>query len=58
LNACGHAVERHPAHAGSRPGRALVGIISLDDLVQLLAEEMGELGRLIAREQAHEAAMR
>lgn len=37
---------------------ALVGIISLDDLVQLLAEEMGELGRLIAREQAHEAALR
>ncbi|HUJ49392.1 MAG TPA: CBS domain-containing protein [Bryobacteraceae bacterium] len=37
---------------------ALVGIISLDDLVQLLAEEMGELGKLIAREQAHEAALR
>jgi len=32
----------------------LVGIISLDDLIQLLAEEMGELGKLITREQAHE----
>ncbi len=37
---------------------ALVGIISLDDLVQLLAEEMGELGKLIAPEQAHEVALR
>ena len=35
----------------------LVGIVSLDDLVQLLAEEMGELGKLISREQAHEAAI-
>ena len=33
----------------------LVGIISLDDLIQLLAEEMGEVAKLIAREQAHEA---
>ena len=32
----------------------LVGIISLDDLIQLLAEEMSELGKLIAREQARE----
>jgi len=34
----------------------LVGIVSLDDLVQLLAEEMSELGKLIVREQAREAA--
>lgn len=32
----------------------LSGIISLDDLIQLLAEELSELGKLIAREQAHE----
>ena len=32
----------------------LVGIISLDDLIQLQAEEMTELGRLISREQARE----
>jgi len=36
----------------------LVGIISLDDLIQLLAEEMGEVAKLIAREQAHEAEIR
>jgi CBS domain-containing protein len=36
----------------------LVGIISLDDLIQLLAEEMGELARVISREQAHEEAIR
>jgi len=36
----------------------LVGIISLDDLIQLLAEEMGELAKLIAQEQVHEAKIR
>ena len=36
----------------------LVGIVSLDDLIQLLAEEMGELGKVISREQAHEEAIR
>ena len=36
---------------------ALVGIISLDDLIQLLAEEMSELGKLIEREQAREVQM-
>ena len=36
----------------------LVGIISLDDLIQLLAEEMGELGKVISREQAREEAIR
>ena len=33
---------------------ALAGIISLDDLVQLLAEEISELSKLISREQARE----
>ena len=37
---------------------ALVGIISVDDLVQLLAEEMNDLGKLISREQAREAVTR
>ena len=32
----------------------LVGIISLDDLIQLLGEEMSELAKVIVREQAHE----
>lgn len=33
---------------------SLVGILSLDDLIQLLAEEMSELGKVIVREQARE----
>jgi CBS domain-containing protein len=36
----------------------LVGIISVDDLVQLLGEELGELGKLISREQAREVKTR
>lgn len=33
----------------------LVGIISVDDLIQLLSDEMNELAKLIAREQILEA---
>lgn len=36
---------------------SLVGIISLDDLIQLLAEEMSELSKLIVREQAREVVI-
>ncbi len=36
----------------------LVGIVSVDDLVQLLAEEMTELSKLISREQRKEAHAR
>jgi len=36
----------------------LVGIISIDDLIQLLAEEMGELAKLMSREQRKEAHAR
>lgn len=35
----------------------LVGIISLDDLIQLLAEEMSELSKVIVREQAREVVI-
>lgn len=36
----------------------LVGIISVDDLIQLLGQELSELGRLISREQAKELVTR
>ena len=38
--------------------RTLVGILSIDDLIQLLAEEMTELAKLISREQRREAHAR
>jgi CBS domain-containing protein len=41
----------------SRHG-VLIGIVSVDDLIQLLAEEMGELAKLISREQRKEAHAR
>ena len=37
---------------------ALVGIVTLDDLLQLLAKELGELSRLVTREQAVEEKTR
>jgi len=37
---------------------SLVGIVSIDDLVQLLAEEMTELAKLISRERRRELHMR
>jgi len=37
---------------------ALVGIISTDDIVQLLADEMTEVAKLISREQRREMATR
>jgi CBS domain-containing protein len=36
----------------------IAGIVTLDDLIQLLAEEMTELARLISREQRKEAHAR
>ena len=50
-----HGIRRMPVV--DQNGR-LVGMISLDDLIQLLAEEMGELAKVISREQVHEAAIR
>ncbi len=39
-------------------GGELVGIVALDDLLDLLAEELGSLARLVAREQNREAKLR
>lgn len=36
----------------------LVGILTLDDLLSLLAEEMTELAKLVSHERQHEAAVR
>lgn len=40
------------------PDRQLTGIVSVDDLLDVLAEELGELTKVLAREQAREAATR
>ena len=36
----------------------LTGIVSVDDLIQLLAQEMTELGKLISKEQAREVELK
>jgi CBS domain-containing protein len=50
-----HGVRRMPVVDAQS---TLVGIVSVDDLIQLLAEELGELGKLISREQTREALSR
>ena len=39
-------------------GGGLSGIVSVDDLLEFLAEEMGELSRISAHQQAHEKRAR
>ncbi|MBI3043821.1 MAG: CBS domain-containing protein [Betaproteobacteria bacterium] len=36
----------------------LVGIVTIDDLLEILAEELGELTKIVAREQSREASTR
>jgi len=36
----------------------LVGIVTVDDLLEILAEELSELAQIVAREQSHEATAR
>jgi len=50
-----HGVRRVPVVDASG---GLVGIVSIDDLFSLLAEEMTDLARVTSREQAVEAAVR
>ena len=50
-----HGVRRIPIVSD---GESLVGIFTLDDSLELLAEEMGELVKLIKQEQDQEKALR
>jgi CBS domain-containing protein len=50
-----HGIRRMPVVDG-RGG--LVGIVSVDDFIQLLGDELSELGKLIAREQVQENKLR
>ncbi len=50
-----HGLRRAPVV--DRKG-GLVGIVAVDDLLGLLAEELGELAKLVNVEQAHEAHLR
>jgi CBS domain-containing protein len=36
----------------------LVGIVTVDDLLEILAEQLNELATIVAREQSHEATAR
>ena len=36
----------------------LVGVVSVDDVIELLAEELSEVSKLIAREQGREVRLR
>jgi CBS domain-containing protein len=36
----------------------LIGIVTIDDLLEVLAEQLTELARIVSREQAHEAVAR
>jgi hypothetical protein len=38
--------------------RVPVGIVTVDDLLEVLAEELNELARIVAREQSHEVSTR
>jgi CBS domain-containing protein len=40
------------------PGGGLIGIVSVDDLLEFLAEEMSELSRISSHQQAHEKRAR
>jgi CBS domain-containing protein len=39
-------------------GGQLVGIVTVDDLLEVLSEELSELAKIVAREQSHEATAR
>jgi CBS domain-containing protein len=40
------------------PDGQLVGIVTVDDLIEVLAEELGELAKIVVHKQSREAALR
>jgi CBS domain-containing protein len=50
-----HGVRRVPVVS---PGGALAGIIAIDDLLELVAEELGDFVRTISRERVREGRVR
>ncbi|MBM3795738.1 MAG: CBS domain-containing protein [Acidobacteria bacterium] len=50
-----HGVRRMPIVSASGD---LVGIVSVDDLIEVLSEELTEIAKLIAREQGREVRLR
>ncbi len=40
------------------PDGQLIGIVTVDDVLEVIAEELGELARIVAHEQSREAAAR
>jgi len=50
-----HGVRRMPV---VNAGGVLVGIIAVDDIIQLLAEEMTEIGKIFSHEHARETRTR
>ena len=52
------ARQGRAAHAGSDHEGGLVGILTPDDLLSLLAEEITELAKLVSHERQREATAR
>jgi Mg/Co/Ni transporter MgtE len=50
-----HGIRRVPVVNGSQ---ALIGILTVDDVIEVLAEELNDLARLIGREQTRERDQR
>ncbi|MDH4151752.1 MAG: CBS domain-containing protein [Betaproteobacteria bacterium] len=50
-----NGVRRLPVVDG---GNQLIGIVTIDDLIEVLSEELSNIARIVAREQSHERQLR
>ena len=50
-----NGVRRLPVVDG---GNQLIGIVTIDDLIEVLSEELSNIARIVAREQSHEQQLR